>query len=54
MVERKSPHSFKVYFDIIEGEPLRDMNSNVNYANPKLILAVFGISSNLLGQLRHN
>ena len=40
MVERKSPHSFKVYFDIIEGEPLRDMNSNVNYANPKLILAV--------------
>ena len=32
-VEIKCPHSFKVYFDIIENEPLEDSNGDINYAD---------------------
>ena len=39
-VECKYPQSFKVYFDIIENEPLQNLNGNTNYANTKLIQTI--------------
>ena len=38
--EIKCPHCFKVYFDMIESEPLQDAYGNINYANHGLIQAV--------------
>ena len=42
MVEYHNPHNFKVFFDIIEGEPPQDVGSNPNYANLKLIQVIVG------------
>ena len=40
MAELKCAHCFKVYFDMIESEPLQDLYGNINYANNGLIQAV--------------
>ena len=40
MAELKCAHCFKVYFDMIESEPLPGLCGNINYANNGLIQAV--------------
>ena len=40
MVESECPHRFKVYFDLIEDEPLQDINDKPNFAGTNLIQTI--------------